>query len=173
MTLESKIAKIFNLDNQNWLKHANPWSVYTRYSVLPLLIISFWSRQLIGWWCLIPGILSMLWMYFNPILFKQPKSTDNWASKAVFGERVFSNRKETPIPEVHDPKFINGLLHSISSLGMIISIWAVVDYSIWGAIYGTSLSYLGKSWYLDRMVWIYEDMKHKKQEYANWEYSAE
>jgi len=171
MTIEKKVASFFKLDDDNWMRHANPWSVYSRYSVLPLLIISFWSRLWIGWWCLVPGLLSLLWLRFNPVLFSRPKSTNNWASKAVFGERVFSNRKEIPIPDIHDPRFINGVLQTISGIGTLMIIWAIVVYSVWGAIFGTVLSMLGKSWYLDRMVWIYEDMKGENEVYRSWEYS--
>lgn len=49
MTIEGKIADLFNLTDENWMKHANPWSVWARYSVLPLIVIVFWSRLLIGW----------------------------------------------------------------------------------------------------------------------------
>ena len=49
MTLERKVAKVFNLTDDNWMKHANPWSVWTRYSVLPLIVLAFWSRIWIGW----------------------------------------------------------------------------------------------------------------------------
>ena len=41
MTLERKIAKLFNLKIRNWIKHANPWSVGTRYSVLPIIVLAF------------------------------------------------------------------------------------------------------------------------------------
>ncbi len=44
MTVERKIAKIFNLTDDNWMRHANPYSVWTRYSVLPIIIMAFWSR---------------------------------------------------------------------------------------------------------------------------------
>ena len=60
MTLERKIAKLFNLTDENWMKHSNPWSVWTRYSVLPIIVLAFWSRIWIGWWCLVPGIISIL-----------------------------------------------------------------------------------------------------------------
>ena len=53
---------------------------------------------------------------------------------------------------------------------MGLAIWAIVQYSIWGAVFGIALAYLGKSWYLDRMVWLYEDMKGEYQEYSKWEY---
>lgn len=169
MTLERKISKLFNLTDENWMKHANPWSVWTRYSVLPIIVFAFWSRIWMGWWCLVPGILSILWMFFNPIVFSKPKSTKNWASKAVLGERVYLNRDQVDIPDIHK-KPIHKILNGISSVGMLIAIWATIYYSIWGAILGVALAYLGKSWFLDRMVWLYEDMKHTHEEYGRWEY---
>lgn len=169
MTLERRISKIFNLTDENWMKHSNPCSVWTRYSVLPLIVLAFWSRLWIGWWCLIPGALSMFWMFFNPIFFSKPKSTKNWASKSVLGERIYLNRDKVEIPAIHK-KPIHRILNSISSVGMLVATWATINYSIWGAILGIALAYLGKSWYLDRMVWLYEDMKELHEEYKSWEY---
>ena len=167
MTLERKIAKVFRLSDENWMKHANPWSVWTRYSVLPLIVLAFWSRVWIGWWCIIPASLSLLWMFFNPVFFKKPKSTQNWASKCVLGERVYLNRDKIPIPAHHQK--LPHLLNLISGIGMILSIYAIVKLMLWPAILGVSLAYLGKSWYLDRMVWLYEDMKGWP-EYKAWLY---
>ena len=120
-----------------------------------------------GWWCLIPAIISLSWMFFNPIFFKKPKSTKNWASKSVLGERVWLNRDKVDVPKHH--KTIIPILNLISSAGMILAIWAIVKLTIWPAILGIALAYLGKSWYLDRMVWVYEDMKHLP-EYKKWFY---
>lgn len=169
MTLERKIAKLFNMTDENWMKHANPISVWTRYSVLPIIVLSFWSRAWIGWWCLVPGVASLLWMFFNPVLFRKPKSTKNWASKSVLGERVFLNRDQVPIPERHRTP-LHGLLNGLASVGLVLAIWSTVYYSIWGAVLGVALGYLGKSWFLDRMVWLYEDMKDDNEVYRSWEY---
>ncbi|WP_339775214.1 DUF6653 family protein [uncultured Methylophaga sp.] len=169
MTLERKIAGLFKLDDDNWMRHANPISVWTRYSVLPVIVLAFWSREWIGWWCLLPGLVSLLWLFFNPILFKKPKSTKNWASKAVLGERVFLNRDIVPIPDNHNT-LLHAILNGISFLGVLLSILATVYFSVWGAVLGVALAYLGKSWYLDRMVWLYEDMKEKNELYRSWEY---
>ena len=57
MTLERKIAGLFKLTDENWMKHANPMSVWTRYSVLPIIVLAFWSRVWIGWWSVIPVIM--------------------------------------------------------------------------------------------------------------------
>jgi hypothetical protein len=169
VTIERKIANLFNLTDENWMKHANPMSVWTRYSVLPIIVIAFWSRIWIEWWCLVPGVLSILWMFINPIFFKIPSSTKNWASKSVLGERVFLNRDKIDIPDIHKTP-LYAILNGVSSLGMGLAIWSIVYYSVWGAVLGVSLAYLGKSWYLDRMVWLYESMKAKNDEYKKWEY---
>ena len=116
-----------------------------------------------------PGGLSVLWLLFNPVLFKKPSSTKNWASKSVLGERVFLNRDKIEIPDIHKTP-LYAILNSISSLGMGLAIWSILYYSVWGAVLGVSLAYLGKSWYLDRMVWLYESMKGMHDEYKKWEY---
>ena len=167
MTLEKKIARVFNLTDDNWMKHANPWSVGTRYSVLPVIVLAFWSRVWIGWWCLIPAAVSLAWMFFNPVFFKKPRSTRNWASQSVLGERVWMNRKAVPVPDRH--KVLPRVLNAVSSVGLLLSIWAVIDLSLWAAVLGVAVTYLGKSWYLDRMVWLYEDMK-QRPEYGKWLY---
>ena len=167
MTLERKIAGFFKLTDENWMKHANPWSVWTRYSVLPIIVLAFWSRVWIGWWSVVPVTVSLAWMFFNPVFFKRAKSTKNWASKAVLGERVWLNRDKTDVPNHH--KTMPNICNGISALGMLVLIWAIVTLTIWPAILGISLIIIGKSWYLDRMVWLYEDMKHLP-EYGKWIY---
>lgn len=169
MTLERRLARIFSLTDENWMKHANPASVWTRYSVMPFLVLAFWSRAWIGWWCLVPGALALLWMFFNPVLFKKPKSTRHWASKAVFGERIYLNRDKVPLPSHHDTPLYT-LLTCIASAGFLVTVFAVVFYSVWGVLLGVLLLCLGKSWFLDRMVWLYEDMKHTDPVYESWEY---
>lgn len=169
VTLERKIAAFFKLDDDNWMRHANPISVWTRYSVLPLIVLAFWSRVWIGRWCLVPAIASFLWLFFNPISFKKPKSTKNWASRAVLGERVYLNRDNVPIPDRHNIP-LHGLLNGIAFIGLVLTAWATIYYSVWGVVLGVSLAYLGKSWFLDRMVWLYEDMKDADELYRSWEY---
>ncbi len=166
-TVEEFIAKIFSMSDTVWERHANPLSVWTRYSVLPILVIAFWSRVWLGWWSIICVVVAIAWVWINPRLFRKPKSTNNWASKSVLGERVWMNRDKVAVPNHHQT--IIPILNLISSIGMILAIWAIVKLSIWPAILGVALAYLGKSWYLDRMVWVYEDMKHLP-EYKKWEY---
>ena len=51
---------------ETWLRHAHPWSVVLRNTVLPILIIMFWSRMWLGWWAVLPVALALLWTWFNP-----------------------------------------------------------------------------------------------------------
>ena len=169
MSIEKKIANAFNLTDENWIKHSNPWSVWTRFTVLPLIVFAFWIRIWMGWWCLIPVTISLFWMFYNPVIFSKPKSTKNWASKSVLGERVYINRSKIDIPKRHK-NGIYWLLNLMSSIGLIMTIWAIIIYSVWGVVFGTFLTLFSKGWYLDRMVWLYEDMKNTNQEYKSWEY---
>lgn len=167
MTLERKISSIFKLDDGTWLKHANPWSVWTRNTALPVLVIAFWSRVWLGWWALIPIAIALIWTYINPRIFPKAKSTDNWASKGVLGERIWANRDKIEVPEHH--KRVPTILNLIGGIGGIFVIWSVYFLEIWPLLVGAALVYCGKLWYLDRMVWLYEDMKHVP-EYGKWLY---
>jgi hypothetical protein len=50
VTLERKLALAMSMDDATWLGQANPWSVWSRASVLPLVILAVWSRQWLGAW---------------------------------------------------------------------------------------------------------------------------
>lgn len=157
MTKEQKIAALFAMDDETWERHANPWSVWTRNTVLPVLIIAFWSRVWIGIWTALPVALAIIWVWLNPRVFKKPKSTDNWASKSVLGERIWLDRKEVSIPERH--KRVPNILSVVSGIGLLFVIYGVYFLDIWPVLFGSALVYTGKLWFLDRMVWLYEDMK--------------
>lgn len=156
MTTEKKIAKIFNLTWDKWKKHANPWSVWTRFSTLPFLVFAIWSHVWISWYSLIPVSVLIIWLMVNPTLFKEPKNFNSWASKAVLWERFFAERTTTPIPSHHNvPIIILTVLQSLWALILWFWLW---NTHIYLTLVGTLLIYLTKMWFLDRMVWIYEDM---------------
>jgi len=168
MSIEQKITTIFGMNDEVWMRHANPWSVWTRYAVLPILVLSIWSRMWIGWWSLIPIILSVIWIWINPRLFKKPRSTKNWASKAVLGERVWLNRKVVAVPVHFEP--VIKVLNAISCVGTLLCIWGLIALSLWMSIFGMAVLILGKSWFLDRMVWLYKEMKDAHLQYGEWDY---
>jgi len=160
MTIERTIASFFRLDDDTWKRHANPWSVISRNTALPLLIIAFWSRLWLGCLALIPIFLAVVWTWLNPRLFSEPDSFDHWSSKAVFGERLWLNRDRVPVPIRH--RRVPNVLSVISGIGMLLVIWGVCYFEIWPTILGVVLIYLGKLWFLDRMVWLWEDMAEEE-----------
>lgn len=41
--------RLMSMDDTSWGRHANPWSVYSRMTLLPLFALAVWSRVWIDW----------------------------------------------------------------------------------------------------------------------------
>jgi hypothetical protein len=156
------------LSDETWRRHANKWSVITRYLSTPLLVAALWSRVWLGWWTLVPLAAVIVWIWINPRLFPVPASTDNWASKAVLGERVWLNRKALPIPRHHEVSAL--VLNLISVVGLIVLGYGLYALTVWPTLCGFAIMLMGKTWFLDRMVWLFDDMIHTSSIYRSWLY---
>ncbi|ASC70243.1 hypothetical protein XM38_011790 [Halomicronema hongdechloris C2206] len=167
MTYGERIAQLFQMSDRVWQRHTNPWSVWSRYSSLPLLVLAGWSRFWWGWWALVPAGLVLLWIWLNPRLFPKPRSTHNWASKGVLGERVWLNQKQVPIPGHHRP--VIAVTNLINAVGFVTCLWGIITLALWPTLLGLSWVILGKTWFIDRMVWLFEEMKAHPQ-YRDWLY---
>lgn len=168
MAYERAMAQAFGMDERTWARHANPWSVWTRNTGLPLLVLAIWSRVWLGGWAIVPLLLVVLWIWLNPRLFPVPSSTDSWASKAVLGERVWMNRGQVPVPPHH--RRVPHLLAALAALGVPFLAWGLYHLRPWPTLFGLLLVFSGKLWFLDRMVWLYEDMKDLHPDYRRWLY---
>lgn len=158
--------RLMRMDDAAWARHANPWSVFSRMTVLPLMTVAVWSRVWLGWGALLAVLLVLAWTWWNPRAFARPVGTDNWASRGTFGERVFLNRAQVPIPRHHE-QWAKGLAWA-SGIGVIPWI-----HGLWALNPGTALAGLilmigGKLWFVDRMAWLYQDMQDKHPGYACW-----
>lgn len=174
-TRDSQIAKLFGLDGDNWMRHANPVSVWTRFAVLPLLAVSVWSRDWIGWWSLVPITLSVAFMMVNPLLFAAPKSTRNWASKGVFGERVWADRNRVELPAQYTSTVPN-VTYAFQVAGLALLVYGLVVLGLPGllcTLAGITIVQCAKAWFIDRMVLFYEDIKTTDPVYAGWDYAEE
>lgn len=169
VTGEQKVAKVFGLTGDNWARHANPISVWTRFAVLPMLTVSIWSRDWIGWWCLVPIVLSLVFMMVNPVLFAKPRSTKNWASKGVFGERIWSERTTVPVPPQFTARVLN-VTYAIQAVGAVILGYGLVRLDLVATVAGMVILQAAKAWFIDRQVLLFEDMKTRHASYASWEY---
>ena len=166
MDLFKASERLMAMDDAAWARHANPWSAWSRFSCLPLLALAVWSRAWIGWWALVPLALGLLWTWYNPRAFGPPATTDTWASKGTFGERVFLNRKAIPIPRHHARAA--RVLTMLSAVGAVILVYGLVVLNAWATICGLFVTVGAKAWFVDRMVWLYDDMKDDDPDYAGW-----
>ena len=98
---ERSIVSSMKMNEATWLRHANPWSVWTRFTCLPLIVLALWSRQWIDMWFIAPLALALIWTWLNPRIFPEPTSFDHWPAKATFGERVWLNRAHVTIARHH------------------------------------------------------------------------
>ena len=168
MGVEHSIARAFQMSPEVWARHANPLSVWTRYAALPFLIVAVWSRAWMGWWSLLPIFAIVVWIWLNPRVFRRPGSTRNWASKAVLGEQVWLNRKEIPIPRHHNKAIC--ALNIITGLGGLLLLGGLITLNVFATTVGACVVVMGKSWFLDRMVWLYDEMIEKHPPYRDWLY---
>lgn len=149
-----------------WERHANPASGWSRVPVLPLLALAIWSRTWIEWWSVLPIALTVIWIWFNPRVFPVPASTDYWMSKGVLGERVWLNRKNITIPKHHSKMATK--LNLLAGLGIIPAAAGLFQMNLWATVAGIATMMIAKLWFLDRMVWLLEDMKDSDTEYKSW-----
>jgi polyferredoxin len=152
---DAAIARRFAMSDAVWRRHANPWSVYTRMTALPLLALAVWSRAWLGWWSLLPlaAVLAAIWL--NPRVFPEPRSTDNWASRVVEGERIWLKRRTNPVPPHH--RLAPHLLGLVSFAGLPFLVWGLWALAIWPTAVGLLLAMGGKLWFADRMAWLRRD----------------
>lgn len=158
--------RLMGLDDTEWAHHAAPWSVYSRFTILPLIVATTWMRDALGWWLVLPIAAIIVWIWANPRVFPKPATTDTWASKGTFGERVFLNRKTVPIPDHHLSWGI--WLSILAGLGLVPLVWGIAIYDVGLTLFGLTLSMGAKLWFVDRMVWLYEDMKDADPLYRSW-----
>jgi hypothetical protein len=159
-------ARLFQMDERTWERHASPWSVWTRVASLPLLLVAIWSHAWLGIWALIPVAFVMAWLWLNPRLFPPPARKDGWSARATFGERVWLNRRAVPIPE-HQARMAH-ILTSISAAGFVVALAGALLNELLAAVAGGLVAWFAKMWFCDRMVWLYDEMKDKHPPYATW-----
>ncbi|MEL6978129.1 MAG: DUF6653 family protein [Pseudomonadota bacterium] len=153
--------RVMAMDDAAWARHANPWSVYTRFSALPLLALAAWSRMWIGSWFWLGLAATLLWIWLNPRLFAEPKSLDSWAARGVMGERLFLDRAERRIDAHHIP-IAHGLSVAAGLCGLV-ALYGVIALDAWATLFGLVVGMGAKAWFCDRMVWIRRDEEARRR----------
>ncbi|MEG3221723.1 hypothetical protein PD716_13970 [Vibrio gigantis] len=160
--------KMMVMSEDSWARHSNPLSVYTRVPCLSLLSLAIWSREYIGFYSIFLIGFALFWIWFNPRAFGVPKSTSNWASKAVFGERIYLDKALLDIPQ-HHLKAVRVISTSMAP-GLPILFYGLYLNDLWLIAFGNFWILVLKLWFLDRMVWLFDDMKASNAQFKAWEY---
>lgn len=155
MNIERTVERWFRMTDEVWERHANPWSVWTRYLSVPLMTLAIWSRVWIGQWAWLPVLLSVFWIWLNPRVFSKPSTTESWAAKAVLGERLWLQRNEEIVDIWHRGAI--SVANTVAAIGVILLTVGLFRLDAYHVCYGVILTLIGKTWFLDRMVWLYQD----------------
>lgn len=148
--------RLMGMQDADWRRHANPLSVWTRFSCLPLIVLAIYARQWIGWWALPAFVSAAAWTWINPRLFPPPRDFGSWASRATLGERIFLARGDYGVARHHltAAHFLTGL----SAVGLLPLLYGLIALNPWATLLGLVATILPKVWFCDRMVWIHVEM---------------
>ncbi len=152
-----RLARHFQLSGDAWARHANPWSVRTRAPIIPLLALAIWSRAWIGPWAALPVLAVLVWTWANPRVFPPVAPNDGWCWRAVMGERMFSERDVRPLPARYVRE--DWALVALSTFFALVLAWGLYFLALGPTLAGVAGALAAKFWCLDRMAWLYDDMR--------------
>jgi hypothetical protein len=152
--------RLMTMNDEVWARHANPWSGWSRVSILPLFSVAVWSRVWIGWWAILPLGVVLLWTWLNPRVFSPPASINNWMSKGVLGEHIWLSRGRDRDLAHHAPVLRALTIATSAGAALLLSGLTVLSLSLTAT--GLAITILAKLWILDRMVWVYADVGEGK-----------
>ena len=149
-------ARLMRMTEKDWNRHANPLSVWLRFSCLPLLVAAIYTRDWIGWAALPLVLLALLWIWLNPRLVRPPRDFGSWAARGTLGERIFLARDRVPVPSHH--RRAAHVLTALSGLSLLPLAWGLIALDPSATLAGLAASMLTKLWFVDRMVWLHADL---------------
>lgn len=141
------------MNDEMWKRHANPWSVWTRFAAIPAAMLAIWSRVWIGWWSIIPIALVVIWLFLNVYVFSPITSPRSWAAKGIYGEQLWLS-KRSEIPRHY--AVIQRWLIILGIAGMILLAWGLFQLHLWLSILGAVVLILAQLWRIDRFSTLYE-----------------
>jgi hypothetical protein len=153
MGVMSRVAGAFRMSDDAWKRHANPWSVWTRFAAIPAMILAIWSRVWLGWWCAVPIAAVIVWLWLNPHVFAPVESPTSWAAKGIYGEKLWLKERDRVPP---DQRRVLRLLVPVAGAGFVLLSYGLVRLEIWSTVFGASLIVLAQLWRIDRLVVFYD-----------------
>ncbi|EME51205.1 DUF6653 family protein [Amycolatopsis decaplanina] len=152
MEITDAVAKTFRMDDEAWRRHANPWSVWTRFAAIPLMLLAIWSRTWIGWWCLAPIAAVVVWLFLNPSAFP-PVEPRSWAARGIYGERIWTHDKSS-VPPDHRQVLRVLVVLGLTGFGLITRGLMALD--LWPTLFGATVVIMAQLWRIDRFGWLWQ-----------------
>ena len=155
MKLLDNYARAAGMSDEAWRRHANPWSVWTRFAAIPLMMLAIWSRVWIGWWALVPIGVVILWLGWNPHAFAPVDKPVAWSSRGIYGERLWlQDRSCMPAGfTVVQRIWVVGAV-----TGAVLLAWGLGALLIWPTAFGAVLVVYGQLWRIDRLGIFYDEV---------------
>lgn len=141
------------MTDERWQRHANPWSVWTRFAAIPAGMLAIWSRIWLGWWCLLPIGLVVVWLVLNVLVFPPVTRPKRWTSKGIYGEQIWLQNR-TAIPQHY--AVMHRRLILLGLCGMVMVVWGLVQLHLWMSITGAVVLIIAQLWRIDRFSTLYE-----------------
>ncbi|KOX19725.1 hypothetical protein ADK67_32865 [Saccharothrix sp. NRRL B-16348] len=161
MDVKNAVARAFRMDDEAWRRHANPWSVWTRFAAIPLMLAAIWSRTWIGWWCLLPIAAVIIWLFVNPTAFR-PVEPRSWAARGIYGERAWVQDKSLVPP---DHRAVLRILVVLGLTGFALVVWGLVRLDVWPTAFGAALVIVAQLWRIDRFGWLWERAEQRRTDH--------
>ncbi|RBW57084.1 DUF6653 family protein [Ruegeria sp. A3M17] len=147
--------RLMGMKDEVWLRHANPWSVWTRVlTPLPLLALAIWSRAWIDYWAWLAVGVVLVWIWINPRAFSRPETFDSWSAQGVLGERVWLRHRDK-VAEHH--KRVANTVAIASGVGLLPFAYGLWVFDLGFTCLGIVVTSGGKMWFVDRMAWVWSD----------------
>ncbi|MFG1708517.1 DUF6653 family protein [Nonomuraea sp. M3C6] len=152
MSTLKKYAQAVGMSDEAWQRHANPWSVWTRFAAIPLMIAAIWSREWLGWWALVPVALVVVWLVLNPHVFPAVEQPGSWTARGIYGEKLWLHDRSLV---TGDHRNVQRLLIALGSAGFALLAWGLIALEIWPTVFGATLVTVGQLWRIDRLGQLY------------------
>jgi hypothetical protein len=146
------------MDDEAWRRHANPWSVWTRFAALPALVLAVWSRAWIGWWALGPLAALVLWLLVNPRAFPPAEASRGWASKGIHGEALWFRHPDR-VPPRHRAALRWPALPAAAGFAALC--WGLARLRFWPTALGGTAIALAQLWRLHLLGRLHDEVARR------------
>lgn len=150
MSTKNVVAGAHGMTDEAWKRHANPWSVWTRFAMIPAFELAVWSRDWIGLWSLVPISVVILGLLLNVRVFDAVEPVA-WTAKGIYGEQLHVEGKA---PQAH--VVVLRWLIATGLAGFALIAWGLIVLNVWPVVLGTVMVVLAQLWRIDRYGLLFE-----------------